>query len=177
MKKTTRRNNLNKNIWPIYLKDPVKDLSSFALDVILLSHMSKMRHKFQIENVIELKDYTYNPLTKVYIKHKSFNCGIETHFFLHNGSILGSAFIQISDERISNWKVDIMRAKVVEFLKHSLMPLEIVKSDDPNLFNDNYSIKAGYCLHMEIEGEDFRLIAVNVYLDLSHDLGKVISKL
>ena len=176
MRMANRKNNFNKKIWPVYLKDPLKDLSSFALDTLVYAHMNKVRHKFKIDKILELKDYTYNPLTKVHLKHDSFNCGVETHFFCQNGNVLGSIYIKIADDQISNWRAEIIHSKVIEFLKYSLSPLEIIKSDNSNLFDDNYSIKAGFSLYMEIEGEDFSMFVVNVYLDLSHEVGKIISK-
>lgn len=176
MRMNNKRSNFNKNLWPIYLKDPVEDLSSYALDLLVFSRMSQVRHKFQIDRILELKDYTYNPLTRVYLKHDSFNCGVETHFFCQNGNILGSIYIKIAEDQISNWRAEFIHAKVIEFLKQSLSPLEIVRSEDSNLFKDNYSIKAGFSLYMEIEGENFSKFVVNVYLDLSHEVGKIISK-
>jgi hypothetical protein len=163
-------------IWPVFIKSPKHDLSSFALNSILLSRLNADKEKFKIVRVIENNNYNYCPLTKVYICHNSFNTGEETHFLFYNGSVLGSVVMKMAEDQISNWQKHIVEARVIELLKYSLSPVEIARNENPSLFIDNYSLKAGFTIHMEIEGEHLKLFAVNIYLDLSHELGRIIFK-
>lgn len=161
-------------VWPVFIKSPKNDLSSFALNSILLSRMNTSKDKFRIISVIENNNYSYCPLTKVYICHNSFNTGEETHFLFYNGAVLGSVVFKMAEDQISNWHKHIVDARLIEFLKCSLCPIEISRNQNSSLFVDNYSLRAGFTIHMEIDGEQHSLIAVNIYLDLSHDLGKII---
>lgn len=163
-------------VWPVFLKSPKQDLSSFALDSILLSRLNAVKEKFQIVRVIENSNYNYCPLTKVYVCHNSFNTGEETHFLFYDGLVLGSVVIKMAEDQISNWQKHIVEARIIEFLKKSLSPVEIARNENPYLFVDNYSLKAGFTILMEIEGEQLKQLAVNIYLDLSHELGRIIFK-
>ena len=164
------------NLWPVFIKSPSSDISSFALNPMINNSLDKFKVDFKVDKVIELSNYSHCPLTKVYLNHQSYNTGLETHFFIYQGEVVGSMVIQIALDQISNWKADIIRSRVVELFKKSLLPLEIIRHSDPFLFNDNYSIKSGFSLHMEVEGEDFSLFAVNVYLDLSHEVASILMK-
>jgi hypothetical protein len=165
------------NVWPVYIKNPGKDLSSFALNSILLYLLNKTKNKFKITQIDDITKYSYCPMTKIYLSHTSYNSGKETHFFYHDGRVLGSIVINIASDQISNWKSEALHSYVIEFLKCSLDPLVVAKNENSYLFNDNYSLQAGFSLSMEIDGEDLTPFIVDVYLDLSHDVGKIISKL
>lgn len=164
------------NVWPIYTKNPTKDVSSFALTAILAGRLDKEKFRFQVERLVEINNYSYCPITKVYLNHKSFNSGAESHFFYHDGIVIGSIVVGIANDQISNWRSELLKARVIEYLKYSLKPLDVVHNKDPFLFNDNYSLKAGFSLHMETEGDEYKLFIVNVYLDLSHEVGEILLK-
>lgn len=163
--------------WPVYIKSPKIDISSFALNLVIRDRLNQNKDKFQIERVIENTSYSYCPHTKIYINHNSFNTGEESHFLYYEGGVFGSVVIKMAEDQISNWQKNIVHAKVIEFLKHSLNPVDVIHHENSFIFDDNYSLKAGFTLYMELKDNDYNFFVVNIYLDLSQELGKIISKL
>jgi hypothetical protein len=171
-----KRHSRQSNLWPIYLKDPLKDYSSSLLDLILLDRLLGVKDEFQIKSVINISDYTYCPTSKIYLNHRSFNTGDETHFLYHQNELVGSLAIRFPAERVSNWRSVLIYSNVVECLRHALCPVEINTNLNPYIFNDHHSIKIGFTLIMEVENEHFSHVSVNVYFDLSQDSGKLLIK-
>ena len=163
------------NLWPVYLKDPKVDVSSYSLNAVVLASLNSEKFKFNIDRVIEISNYSYCPLTKIYLNHEPFNSGDEAHFFTYKGEVVGSLVIKIASEQISNWRRNILISRIIDYLTHALVPLEIIRNQNPFLFVDNYSIKSGFSLHLEVEGENFSLFSVNVYLDLAQEVGVIFS--
>lgn len=164
------------NFWPVFIKSPSSDISSYALNGMVLCSLNSIKNNFQVEQINEISNYTYCPFTKIYLTHKSYNTGDETHFFSFNGNIVGSIVIKIPDDQLSNWRSVILKAKIIDFLTKALVPLEIEKSINPFLFKDNYSLKSGFSIHLQNEEDQFGLISVNVFLDLSQEVGSILSR-
>jgi hypothetical protein len=172
----SRRHKRHSNLWPIYLKDQANDFSSSVLDLILLDRLLGAKDEFQIKSVTNISDYTYCPTSKIYLNHRSFNTGDETHFLYHQDEVAGSLVIRVPTERISNWRSVLIYSKVVEYLRFALRPLEINTNVNPYIFNDHHSLKIGFSVVMEVENEHFSHVSVNVFFDLSQESGKLLIK-
>ena len=164
------------NFWPVYLKNPKENNSSYVLSSIIQSKLSVNKIDYKIESVYEVTDLTYCPLTKIYIKHKSFNTGVENHFIKYNQDILGSIVVCVNEDYISSWGRQQIQERIISLIRNSFNSVEIVSHENPNLYQDLHSLRIVIGLLLEVKGEDVYQTNVRVYFDVAHDFSDIILK-